>query len=243
MAAGDLSRRSGSAGRRCARRACGRREVHAASSGRRSPRCRWAARCWWPGSGRVGCHSAVLARSRRRRRASAPRRVSGCRSARSMGLPSSSTISTCSMSHPRAFAFRMSERTAGIWSARSSCCRRSARASCCMRSASWAISASMSSSVTSSCLGLGERPQGEVGLDGVGGGRPAGRRRAAAAPWPVASRYCWMVAPWASSRWARSWRRRSISAVHERRRGPRPRRARPAPSRPRRARPCWPAPS
>src|SRR3954452_8705403 len=48
-------------------------------------------------------------------------------SARSMILPSSSAISTCSVSHVKAFPFLMSERTAGSWSLRSSCLRTAAR--------------------------------------------------------------------------------------------------------------------
>src|SRR3954454_23932942 len=47
-------------------------------------------------------------------------------SARSMILPSSSAISTCSVSHVKAFPFLMSERTAGSWSLRSSCLRTAA---------------------------------------------------------------------------------------------------------------------
>src|ERR1700757_1230524 len=47
-------------------------------------------------------------------------------SARSMILPSSSAISTCSVSHVKAFPFLISERTAGSWSLRSSCLRTAA---------------------------------------------------------------------------------------------------------------------
>src|SRR3954470_13498038 len=60
-------------------------------------------------------------------------------SARSMILPSSSAISTCSVSHVKAFPFLISERTAGSWSLRSSCLRMAAGfcpAACAMRSIS-----------------------------------------------------------------------------------------------------------
>src|SRR3954454_9321175 len=71
----------------------------------------------------------VIARSHSATASSASAGVSGVgfmSSARSMILPSSSAISTCSVSHVKAFPFLMSERTAGSWSLRSSCLRTAA---------------------------------------------------------------------------------------------------------------------
>ena len=88
-----------------------------------------------------------------------------------MGWPSESTTSTCSTSHSRALLFFQSERTAGIWSARSRL-RRSSAGLTLKDSARRSISASMSVVCRLEVLGLGDGPQGQVGLDRLGGPLP-----------------------------------------------------------------------
>ncbi len=80
-----------------------------------------------------------------------------------MGRPSLSTISTCSTSHSSALPFLMSERTAGICSARSSC--RSNWAGFCPRRSAIRSTSTCNLVVGDlDLLGVGDRPQGEIGL-------------------------------------------------------------------------------
>ena len=173
----------------------------------------------------VGSWSSVVGRGRR-----SGRRSTRTRSARSIGLPSGSTISTCSSSHSRALRLRRSERTAGSWSLRSSGagpCRRSA--------APGRPGGDLGVEVLVGdldALGLGDRPQGEVGLDRPGRrlpqlvdelllGRGRWRRGTARASCPGPGAAC-----------ARSWSRRSHLRPRPAPRARRPRPARRAPRRP-----------
>ena len=109
--------------------------------------------------------------------------------ARSMGLPSGSTTSTCSSSHSSALRVRRSERTAGIWSLRSNCWR--------TFSGFWPSRLGQRLDlgvevvvVDLDALGLGDGPQGEVGLDRLGRRLAQLLDEGAPGRCPVAARYC-----------------------------------------------------
>src|SRR5437763_3040578 len=134
----------------------------------------------------------------------------GARSARSMACPSSSTTSTCSTSHSRALAFLTSERTAAIWSVRSSCLR-SWFGLALIRCARRSISSSTSSSETSTSSASATARRARSALTACSA--DSRMLSTSSSPvWPVASMYCGMVAPCDWRRCSRSCRRRSISA-------------------------------
>src|SRR3954451_1940554 len=136
---------------------------------------------------------------------------SGCGRERSTGSPSASTTSAWSIRNASALPRAISERTASMTPRRSRSLRTFAgfSFSC---SARRSTSASTSSSVAAICsCAITARSARSARTASVAPTRTLSTNSCWS--WPVAPRYCGIVilTPCSSSRWARSWRRRSIS--------------------------------